>query len=258
MSSLTPIPTREDQLAQQPDDQQTEGKGIASEDPALAVTSDEYLSGSPATRVPRIAILDYGIGNLPSVRKSLERSGAEAFITNDTAEIAMADSVILPGVGAMGRCMEALDTYGLRGAVLDTIASGRPFLGICVGMQMLHAGSDEFGGVEGLDYFHASVVLLPDSVKRPQMQWNIVRSKRANVLLNGLGEPWMYFVHSFAPEPHGDVVGVCDYGVEVSAVVERNNVMGTQFHPEKSSASGMAMLANFTRETKRSMELAHA
>jgi imidazole glycerol-phosphate synthase subunit HisH len=204
-------------------------------------------------RVPRIAVLDYGIGNLPSVRKSLERSGAEAFITNDTAEIAAADSVILPGVGAMGRCMEALDTYGLRGAVLDTIASGRPFLGICVGMQMLHAGSEEFGGVEGLGYFSGTVVLLPDTVKRPQMQWNVVRSLRPNVLLDGLDQPWMYFVHSFAPEPHSDVVGICNYGTEVSCVVERGNVMGTQFHPEKSSASGMALLANFTAATKRSM-----
>ncbi len=202
---------------------------------------------------PRIAVLDYGIGNLPSVRKSLERSGAEAFITNDVAEIAAADSVILPGVGAMGRCMEALDSYGLRRAVLDTIASGRPFLGICVGMQMLHTGSEEFGGVEGLGYFPGTVVLLPDTVKRPQMQWNIVRSLRPNVLLAGLDQPWMYFVHSFAPEPHADVVGVCDYGTEVPCVVERANVMGTQFHPEKSSASGMALLANFTAATKRSM-----
>lgn len=202
---------------------------------------------------PRIAVLDYGIGNLPSVRKSLERSGAEAFITNDVSEIAAADSVILPGVGAIGRCMEALDTYGLRGAVLDAIASGRPFLGICVGMQMLHAGSEEFGGVAGLGYFSGTVVLLPDTVKRPQMQWNIVRSLRPNVLLDGLDQPWMYFVHSFAPEPHADVVGVCDYGIEVSCVVERGNVMGTQFHPEKSSAPGMALLANFTAVTKRSM-----
>jgi imidazole glycerol-phosphate synthase subunit HisH len=204
-------------------------------------------------RAPRIAVLDYGIGNLPSVRKSLERSGAEAFITNEVAEIASADSVILPGVGAMGRCMEALDAYGLRGAVLDTIASGKPFLGICVGMQMLHAGSEEFGGVEGLGYFSGTVVLLPDTVKRPQMQWNIVRSLRPNVLLGGLDQPWMYFVHSFAPEPHADVVGVCDYGTEVACVVERANVMGTQFHPEKSSASGLALLANFAAFTSRSM-----
>jgi imidazole glycerol-phosphate synthase subunit HisH len=97
------------------------------------------------------------------------------------------------------------------------------------------------------------VVLLPDTVKRPQMQWNVVRSLRPNVLLDGLDQPWMYFVHSFAPEPHADVVAVCDYGTEVSCVVERANVMGTQFHPEKSSTSGMALLANFTAATKRSM-----
>jgi imidazole glycerol-phosphate synthase subunit HisH len=219
---------------------------------ANELSVDPQDSGS---RAPRIAVLDYGIGNLPSVCKSLERSGAEAFITNNAGEIASADSVVLPGVGAMGRCMEALDTYGLRDSVIDAIDSARPFLGICVGMQMLHAGSEEFGGVEGLGYFPGTVVLLPDTVKRPQMQWNVVRSLRPNVLLDGLGEPWMYFVHSFAPEAHTDVVGVCDYGIEVSCVVERGNVLGTQFHPEKSSASGMALLANFTAATKRSMSV---
>jgi imidazole glycerol-phosphate synthase subunit HisH len=146
--------------------------------------------------------------------------------------------------------MESLDFHQLRSPVLNAIASGRPFLGICVGMQMLHAGSEEFGGVEGLGIFPGMVRFLPDTVKRPQMQWNIVRTRSKSVLLGGLGDaPWMYFVHSFAPEIHDDVVGVCDYGIEVSSVVERDNVMGTQFHPEKSSASGLAMLRNFVQYT---------
>lgn len=200
---------------------------------------------------PRIAVIDYGIGNLPSVQKSLERSGAEAFITSSGTDIVGADGVVLPGVGAMGRCMESLDHYGLRSAVLDAIASDRPFLGICVGMQMLHAGSEEFGGVEGLGVFPAMVRLLPDTVKRPQMQWNILRRRfpdRPSMLLDGLGdEPWVYFVHSFAPEMHDDVVATCTYGIEVACVVERGTVMGTQFHPEKSSTSGLALLANFAR-----------
>ncbi len=195
---------------------------------------------------PTVALLDYGIGNLPSASKALERAGAIVVVTSDPAVIASTDGVVLPGVGAMGRCMEALDTYDLRGPTLEAITSGRPFLGICVGMQMLHAGSDEFGGVEGLGIFEARVRLLPDTVKRPQMQWNLVRAVKPSRLLGDSGEPmWAYFVHSYAPEGHADVVGVCNYGVNIACVVERNNVMGTQFHPEKSSSSGIALLRTF-------------
>lgn len=197
-------------------------------------------------RSPSIALVDYGIGNLPSASKALERAGANVFVTRDPAVIARSDGVVLPGVGAMGRCMEALDSYRLRGPVLEAVASGRPFLGICVGMQMLHVGSDEFGGVEGLGVFNGRVRLLPDDVKRPQMQWNIVRQVQPSKLLGSAHGPvWAYFVHSFAPEPHFDVVGVCDYGGEIPCVVERGNVMGTQFHPEKSSNAGIALLSTF-------------
>ena len=197
---------------------------------------------------PRIAIVDYGIGNLPSAQKATERAGGDAFISRDPAEIASADGVILPGVGAMARCMASLSECGVHSVVVDAIASGRPFLGICVGMQMLHRGSDEHGGVEGLGVFDGVVRLLPDTVKRPQMQWNVVTALRPSVLLAELPDPaWMYFVHSFAPEMHADVVGVCDYGGPVAAVVERGAVMGTQFHPEKSSAAGIALLGNFVR-----------
>lgn len=195
---------------------------------------------------PRVALVDYGIGNLPSASKALERAGAVVEVTRDPDVIAAADGVVLPGVGAMGRCMEALDHYDLRGPVLDAVASLRPFLGICVGMQMLHSGSDEFGGVAGLDVFKGRIQLLPDTVKRPQMQWNLVRRVKASRLLGTSDSPmWAYFVHSFAPEHHDDVVGVCDYGGEVPCVVERGNVMGTQFHPEKSSSSGITLLSRF-------------
>jgi imidazole glycerol-phosphate synthase subunit HisH len=200
---------------------------------------------------PSIAIIDYGIGNLPSARKAFEAAGANAFITRDPSTLLGADGVVLPGVGAMGRCMEALREHDMRGPVFEAIASGRPFFGICVGMQMLHAGSDEHGGVEGLGVFNARVVELPPTVKRPQMQWNIVRSRSRFPLtlpiMTGVDGGWFYFVHSFAPEVHTDVVGVCDYGTEVTAVVSRRNVSGTQFHPEKSSAAGIALLANFVK-----------
>lgn len=197
---------------------------------------------------PVVAVLDYEIGNLHSAVKAIERAGADARPTRDHALIASADGVVLPGVGAMARCMEQLAANDLRGPALDAIASGRPFMGICVGMQMLHRGSEEHGGVEGLGVFDGTIRLLPDTVKRPQMQWNVVRSLRPNTLLDGLEQPtWVYFVHSFAPELHADVVGVCDYGGEVGAVVQRDNVMGTQFHPEKSSTTGIALLRNFVR-----------
>jgi glutamine amidotransferase len=201
---------------------------------------------------PRIAILDYGIGNLRSAEKALQRVGADATLTTDAREVAAADGVVLPGVGAMGRCMDALAQSGLREVALDAVAGGRPFMGICVGMQMLHAGSEEDGGVVGLGVFSGTVRLLPDNVKRPQMQWNVVRSLRPNVLLAGIADPaWVYFVHSYAPEMTGDTVAVCEYGNDLTAIVERDNVCGTQFHPEKSGRTGLELLANFVRACAR-------
>lgn len=207
------------------------------------------------SRAPSIAVIDYGIGNLHSVQKAIERAGANVVLTRNPAEIAAADGVVLPGVGAMGRCMESLDLHDARGPALDAIASGRPFLGICVGMQMLHQGSEEFGGVAGLGVFDGTVRLLPDGVKRPQMQWNIVESVRPNTLLDGVADPiWVYFVHSFAPEMHNDVVGICNYGGDVAVVVQRDNVMATQFHPEKSGSTGIAILANFLKACRSSVD----
>ena len=199
--------------------------------------------------VANVVVIDYGIGNLHSASKALERAGARVDVSSEPSVIAAADAVLLPGVGAMGRCMESLDSYGLRSTVHDFAASGRPFLGICVGMQMLHDGSDENGGVAGLGLIPGTVRRVTGDVKLPQMQWNIVTSfaGRPSTLLGELEGSWMYFVHSFAPELHGDVVGVCDYGGPVGAIVERGSVMGTQFHPEKSSASGLRLLANFVR-----------
>jgi imidazole glycerol-phosphate synthase subunit HisH len=197
---------------------------------------------------PKIAIIDYGIGNLRSAEKAMQRVGADARLTSDPAEIAIAEGVVLPGVGAMARCMEALERSGLRGATEDAIASGRPFLGICVGMQMLHKGSEEHGGVEGLGVFNGVVRRLSADVKVPQMQWNVLQPVRPSALLAGLPDPtWVYFVHSYAPEFHEGVIGTCAYGGDVSAAVERGNVMGTQFHPEKSGAHGLALLASFSR-----------
>ena len=196
-----------------------------------------------------IAVLDYGIGNLRSAQKALEKVGADARLVTRASEAEGAAGVVLPGVGAFGRCMEALRASGLDRVALDAIGAGTPFLGICVGMQLLYTSSEENPDVRGLAVLHGMVRRLPDGVKRPQMQWNVLqRVGRPSLLLDGLGdEPWVYFVHSYAPDATDDVVATCDYGGSVVAAVERENVMATQFHPEKSGVAGLALLTNFVK-----------
>jgi glutamine amidotransferase len=196
-----------------------------------------------------IAVLDYGIGNLRSAQKALEKVGADARLVTRPDDADGASGVVLPGVGAFGRCMEALRSSGLDRVALDAIEAGTPFLGVCVGMQMLYISSEENPEVRGLAVLHGMVRRLPDGVKRPQMQWNrLQRVGRNSQLLEGLGEePWVYFVHSYAPDATDDVVATCDYGGSVVAAVERENVMATQFHPEKSGEIGLSLLRNFVK-----------
>ncbi len=192
-----------------------------------------------------IAVLDYGIGNLRSAQKALERVGAEAALTSDPAEVASAAGVVLPGVGHFARCIEALRASGLEEPARAAIDAGTPFLGICIGMQLLYDGSDEAPDATGMGVLPGRVRLLPDGVKRPQMQWNRLEHG-ATSMLAGLVDPvWMYFVHSYAPEPSADVVATCDYGGPVVAAVQRDNLWATQFHPEKSGTAGLTLLANF-------------
>ncbi|MDQ4068761.1 MAG: imidazole glycerol phosphate synthase subunit HisH [Actinomycetota bacterium] len=192
-----------------------------------------------------IAVVDYGIGNLRSAQKALEKVGADARLTADPAEVEAAGGVVLPGVGHFGRCMEALQAAGLEEPAKAAIDAGKPFLGICVGMQLLYDGSDEAPDVKGMGVLPGHVRLLPDGVKRPQMQWNQL-DYEPTPMLAGLADPvWMYFVHSYAPEPSDDVVATCDYGGRVVAAVARDNLWATQFHPEKSGAAGLHLLANF-------------
>lgn len=193
-----------------------------------------------------LAVLDYGIGNLRSAQKALQRVGADARLTADHGLIRDAAGVVLPGVGNFGRCMEALRHSGLDALALEVIGGERPFLGICVGMQMLYAGSDECPDVPGLGVIDGRVRLLPDTVKRPQMQWNILDVVRPSAMFAGLDDPaWVYFVHSYAAEATDDVVATCDYGGPVTAAIERDNLWATQFHPEKSGHNGLRMLADF-------------
>jgi glutamine amidotransferase len=202
----------------------------------------------------RIAVLDYGIGNLRSAQKALQRVGAEAELTADAGWIGESDGVVLPGVGAFGRCMEALRGARLDQVAVEVIDRGVPFLGICIGMQMLFEGSDESPGVPGLGVLPGRCRLLPDTVKRPQMQWNVIERRGEPGLLRGLDDPlWAYFVHSYAADTDDAIVAAtCAYGGPVVAVVEQANVWATQFHPEKSSQTGLAALANFvTRAADR-------
>lgn len=195
-----------------------------------------------------IAVADYGIGNLRSAQKALQRAGADARLTADPGLIAEADGVVLPGVGAFGACMAALRSCGLEQPVLDAAASGRPFLGICVGMQMLFEGSEEDPHAKGLGVIPGTIEWLSDTVKRPQMQWNQLRVARPDPVLAGLeGGAWVYFVHSLhgVPDDPATVVATCDYGGVVNAAFRSGNVFATQFHPEKSASSGLRLLANF-------------
>jgi glutamine amidotransferase len=195
---------------------------------------------------PLVAVLDYGIGNLRSAQKAFEHLGADARLTADPAVIAEAAGVVLPGVGAFGACMAALHRTGLAEQAVVAAASGRPFLGICVGMQLLYEASEENPDVDGLGILPGTVRRLPAGVKHPQMQWNVLQGRDGAAMLDGVDEPaWVYFVHSFAPEPGPDVVATCDYGGEVVAGVERDNVWAMQFHPEKSGRTGQQLLANF-------------
>jgi glutamine amidotransferase len=195
---------------------------------------------------PAIAVLDYGIGNLRSAEKALQKVGGDARLVTDPAEAERAVGVVLPGVGAFGACMQALRKSGLDLVARKVIESGRPFLAVCIGMQMLYEGSDESPGVDGLGVIAARIRLLPEGVKRPQMQWNVLDRVRPSPLLDHLGdEPWAYFVHSFAGDPTDDVVATCDYGGPVVAAIERDNVWATQFHPEKSGVTGLRLLQNF-------------
>jgi glutamine amidotransferase len=205
-----------------------------------------------------IAVLDYGIGNLRSAEKALQRVGGDALLTANLDVALSSQGVVLPGVGAFGRCMEALEATGLDKVVLGAVERGTPLLGICVGMQMLYDGSEENPGVAGLGVLPGVLHLLPPGVKRPQMQWNLLEpvaisasgtsgASRAG-LLDGLGaQPWVYFVHSYAAPMSDDVVATCDYGGPVAAAVVRGNVWATQFHPEKSGPVGLRLLANFAR-----------
>lgn len=197
----------------------------------------------------RIAILDYGMGNLRSVEKALEHVGAVATVSSNPDEVRAADGVILPGVGAFPRAMERVRELGLDELIAERRDAGVPILGICLGLQLLFDSTTELGGAEGLGLLAGPVAEIDaEGLKVPHIGWSPVRWERDSRLIEGIdSETPFYFVHSFAPRPSAEeLLGSAAYGERFACAAERDNVFGVQFHPEKSSAAGLRLLANFT------------
>ena len=195
-----------------------------------------------------IAIVDYDMGNLRSVQKGFEKIGASATITRDIGVIEAASALVLPGVGAFGVCMEKLESYDLIDPIKEFIASGKPFLGICLGLQLLFEESVEFGSKQGLGILKGKVLRFPASdLKVPHMGWNSVEVQKDSRLMEGIKDgSYFYFVHSYYVEPLDSVtLGTTGYGLTFSSAVEVDNVFATQFHPEKSQSAGLKILENF-------------
>ena len=196
---------------------------------------------------PPLAVLDYGVGNLHSAAKALDRAGAEVRVVPTVDEAAGAAGLVVPGVGAYGACLSGLASAGGAAAVASSLEGGRPLLGICVGMQLLFEASEEGPVSDGVGVVPGKIRRLTGDVKIPHIGWDEVTVRPGSRLFAGLGHGTrFYFVHSYAPEPDGDAVAaVCDYGGRFAAAVEHGNLFGTQFHPEKSGQAGLALLANF-------------
>ncbi len=196
-----------------------------------------------------IAIIDYGAGNLHSVKNALDFLGAESVITGDKDTILSADKVILPGVGAFGDAMKKLEETGLSDVVREVKESKKPLLGICLGLHLMFEESEETPGVKGIGLFKGKVKKIPDcGLKIPHIGWNNIETKPSSWLFDGMGEePYVYFVHSYyaVPEDESIISAYTEYGERLSIAIEKDNVAAVQFHPEKSSEKGMQILKNF-------------
>lgn len=197
-----------------------------------------------------IAIIDYGAGNIQSVSKALAHIGCEAFITRDKDKILKADGAVLPGVGSFGDTMDTMTEYGIKDTVIEYAKSGKPFLGICLGLQLLFPKSEESPEAEGLGIFDGSITKIPsgEGLKIPHIGWNSLDIKKSDGLFKGIGKnPYVYFVHSYFlnASDKSIVSAQTEYGVTIDAAVEKENVYATQFHPEKSGETGLKILRNF-------------
>lgn len=197
-----------------------------------------------------IAIIDYGAGNIQSVSKALAHIGCEAFITRDKDKILKADGAVLPGVGSFGDTMDTMIEYGIKDTVIEYTKSGKPFLGICLGLQLLFPKSEESPDAKGLGIFDGSITKIPsgEGLKIPHIGWNSLDIKKSDGLFKGIGKnPYVYFVHSYFlnASDKSIVSAQTEYGVTIDAAVEKGNVYATQFHPEKSGETGLKILRNF-------------
>lgn len=203
-----------------------------------------------------IAIIDYGAGNIQSVYKALKFIGADCKVTSDKDEIFNADGAILPGVGSFGDAMDTMTKRGIKDTIIEYTKSGKPFLGICLGLQLLFPESEETPGVKGLDIFKGTITKIPNqnrTLKIPHMGWNNISIKQKNGIFKDIeGEPYVYFVHSFylKAQDKDIVAATTQYGVEIDAAVQKGNIIATQFHPEKSGEVGLKMLKNFVEMVK--------
>ncbi|XOQ44024.1 MAG: Imidazole glycerol phosphate synthase subunit HisH [Clostridium sp.] len=197
-----------------------------------------------------IAVIDYGAGNLQSVVKAFRHIGCSTVITADPEQLACADAAVLPGVGAFGDSMKCLENSGMVGPMLEFIHSGKPFLGICLGLQLLFEASEESPGVKGLGVLPGKIYKIPDTtgLKIPHIGWNSLNIKKKEGLFSGMEKnPYVYFVHSYylKADDRSIVTATADYGTEMDVSVRKDNLFAVQFHPEKSGAVGLQMLRNF-------------
>jgi glutamine amidotransferase len=202
--------------------------------------------------LPQVSIVNYGVGNLRSVKRGLEKSGAKVLITHNPKDLNKSDAIVLPGVGAFAAAVKNIAP--LSDVVTQLVDDRKPLFGICLGLQLLFTRSSENGSTDGLDLISGDIVKLPNSVKIPQMGWNAVDIVRSHPLLEGVqNRSYVYFVHTYVPQPseRNVIVATTEYGVKFPSVIAKQNLFATQFHPEKSGKTGLTILKNFVKIAKR-------
>jgi len=196
--------------------------------------------------------VNYGVGNLRSVKRGLEKSGAKVLITHNPEDLRESDAIVLPGVGAFVAAVKNLAS--LSGVVKQSVEDGKPLFGICLGLQLVFTRSSEGGSTDGLDLISGDIVKLPDSVKTPQMGWNTIDVVQFHPLLEGVqNHSYAYFAHTYVPQPSKQkvIVATTEYGIRFPSVIAKQNLFATQFHPEKSGKTGLTILKNFIKIVKR-------
>jgi glutamine amidotransferase len=202
--------------------------------------------------LPQVSIVNYGVGNLRSVKRGLEKSGAKVLITHNPKDLNKSDAIVLPGVGAFAAAVKNIAP--LSDVVTQLVDDRKPLFGICLGLQLLFTRSSENGSTDGLNLISGDIVKLPNSVKLPQMGWNAVDIMRSHPLLEGVqNRSYVYFVHTYVPQPseRNVIIATTEYGVKFPSVIAKQNLFATQFHPEKSGKTGLNILKNFVKIVKR-------